>query len=138
MTIEQAIMQLEYCKDFATKDQIIALDIAIKALEPCEDAISRSSLLSKLDDCYKEKIKIAPDNMTEGFMQVEKLIKQELPVTSQLKIGSWIRHDTGHSIYYDCSLCGCCAPCTETADKMLWKLANYCPDCGAKMQGVKR
>ncbi|MCR5144799.1 MAG: hypothetical protein K6B67_05765 [Lachnospiraceae bacterium] len=49
--------------------------------KPCEDAISRSSLLGKLDDYYKEKIKVAPDNMAEGFVQVEKLIKQELSVT---------------------------------------------------------
>ena len=56
-----------------------------------------------------------------------------LPSVSTEKTGRWIKHDTGHSIYYDCSLCGCAAPCTETADKILWKLANYCPDCGAKM-----
>ena len=49
----------------------------LKEQEPCEDAVSRSSLLNKLDDCYKEKIKVAPDNMAEGFMQAEKLIKQE-------------------------------------------------------------
>lgn len=50
------------------------------------------------------------------------------------KTGRWIRHDTGHSIYYDCSLCGCVAPSTEMADKILWKMANYCPDCGSKMK----
>lgn len=42
----------------------------------------------------------------------------------------WIEHDT----YYDCSLCGCVAPCTEMTDSFLWKLSNYCPDCGAKME----
>jgi len=57
----------------------IRLEEKIKELEKeiCEDAISRSSLLNKLDDCYKEKIKVAPDNMAEGFMQVGKLIRQE-------------------------------------------------------------
>lgn len=57
--------------------------LAIEALEqePCEDAISRSNLLSKLDTCYKDKIRVAPDNMAEGFIQVEKLIKQEPLVT---------------------------------------------------------
>lgn len=33
MAIDQAIMQLEYRKDFATKDQIIALDMAINSLK---------------------------------------------------------------------------------------------------------
>lgn len=51
----------------------------------------------------------------------------------QPKTGLWIRHDTGHSKYYTCSLCDCAAPCMETADNILWKLANYCPDCGAMM-----
>ena len=32
LTKEQAIMQLDYRKDFATKDQIIALDMGIEAL----------------------------------------------------------------------------------------------------------
>lgn len=56
------------------------------------------------------------------------------PVTAEPKMGWWVKHDTGYSIYYDCSLCGCAAPCTETADKILWKMANYCSDCGAKME----
>ena len=49
------------------------------------------------------------------------------------KNGRWVKHDTGHSIYYDCSLCGCVAPCTEVSDSFIWKLSTYCPDCGAKM-----
>lgn len=51
--------------------------------------------------------------------------------------GHWVKHDTGHSTYYDCSLCGCLAPCTETADSFIWKLSNFCPDCGAKMIGLQ-
>jgi len=56
-------------------------------------------------------------------------------VTPQIKTAHWVKHDTGHSTYYDCSLCGCAAPCTETADSFIWKLSNFCPDCGAKMEG---
>lgn len=48
--------------------------------------------------------------------------------------GHWIKHDTSRGYYYDCSLCGCLAPCTETADSFLWKLSKFCPDCGAKME----
>ena len=50
------------------------------------------------------------------------------------KMGHWIEHNTPNNTYYDCSLCGCVAPCTETADSFLWKLSNFCPDCGAKME----
>jgi hypothetical protein len=57
--------------------------MAIKALEqqqiipPSQGLIRKESLLAKLDPCYKQKIKVAPDNMAEGFIQVEKLINQE-------------------------------------------------------------
>ena len=49
--------------------------------KPCNDCISRQSLLNKLDPLYKEKIKTAPDNMAEGFTQVSSLIRREPPVT---------------------------------------------------------
>lgn len=52
--------------------------------EPRNDCISRQSLLDKLDPLYEEKIKIAPDNMAEGFTQVSALIKREPPVTPAL------------------------------------------------------
>lgn len=51
-----------------------------------------------------------------------------------MKRGRWIKHNTGHSIYYSCSLCDYIAPYTETADKILWKIANFCPNCGANMK----
>ena len=50
------------------------------------------------------------------------------------KSGKWIKHNTGHSIYYDCSECSCLSPNTEVADGVIWKLSKYCPDCGAKME----
>ena len=54
------------------------------------------------------------------------------------QMGYWIKHNTpNNTYYYDCSLCGCVAPCTETADSYLWKLSNFCPDCGAKMESEK-
>lgn len=51
-----------------------------------------------------------------------------------LKTGKWVKHDTGHSIYYDCSLCSELAKCTETANGFVWNLSKFCPGCGAKME----
>ena len=65
--------------------------------------------------------------------KIIKFINALPPAQLEQKRGRWVRHDTGHSIYYDCSLCGCAAPCTEFSDSFIWKLSTYCPDCGAKM-----
>ena len=41
------------------------------------DVISRESLINKLDPWYKKIKKTAPDNLAEGFMQVDGLIRHE-------------------------------------------------------------
>ena len=41
------------------------------------DLISRSRLLSSINKRYNEKCNIVPDNLAEGFMQMEKLIKEQ-------------------------------------------------------------
>ena len=94
--------------------------------EPCEDAISRQAVLEVFGDIHPL------DYHTNGYV----LKIQKLPsVNPQPKMGYWIKHNTPNKThYYDCSLCGCVAPCTETADSYLWKLSNFCPDCGAKME----
>ena len=64
-------------------------------------------------------------------------IKDAIINGTQPKKGYWVKHDILNNTYYDCSLCGCVAPCTEFADSFVWKLSNFCPDCGAYMRGVK-
>ena len=39
--------------------------------------ISRESLINKLDPWYEKIKKTAPDNLAEGFMQVDGLIRHE-------------------------------------------------------------
>ena len=109
--------------------------------EPCEDAISRSSLLGKLDNCYKEKIKVAPDNMAEGFVQVEKLIKQEPPVTPTRKVGKWIEekyqdYDDEYYWMYRCSECGRTVAHNYANITDVIKVYPFC-HCGADMREVK-
>lgn len=41
------------------------------------DLISRQALLNAMDKRYNEKKDIIPDNLAEGFMQMEKLIKEQ-------------------------------------------------------------
>lgn len=132
MTREEAVEELyriiENQYRSAEKDKE-ALGMAIEALEkePCEDAVSRKAMLK-----YQEYLHGKMPN--EENYKLWEFIKDLPSVTPKQKTGKWIKHDTGHSIYYDCSLCGCTAPHIEVADKILWKLSNYCPDCGAKME----
>lgn len=129
MTREEVIICKSYLNDLdRTHDcNEYKLLMALLDREPCEDAVSRQAVLDMAED------------MTDQFGNKHRVVTEGLismlpPATSTRKKGKWIKHDTGHSIYYDCSLCGCAAPCTETADKILWKLSNYCPDCGAEME----
>lgn len=153
MTREEAkaVIQIVYEKQL--KDEFllniqnevaIKIDTAFKVAfelleqEPCEDCVSRKSLLDKLDPLYKEKIKTAPDNMAEGFLQVSNLIKYEPSVTPACKTGHWILNEkqgvqaTGYKTYH-CSECN-----REISSKYhgmisLLKEFPYC-HCGAKME----
>ena len=58
-----------------------------------------------------------------------------MDIQSERKKGKWVKHVTGHNIYYDCSRCSYIAPWMETADAILWEMTNYCPNCGARMEG---
>ena len=39
--------------------------------------IDVDKLIESMDDIYKEKVNNVPDNLAEGFMQMEKLIRQQ-------------------------------------------------------------
>ena len=137
MTLNKAITDLEteYKSDFNLQLAEWLKELKeIKEQQTCEDTISRSSLLEKLDDCYKEKVKIAPDNMAEGFAQVEKLIKQEPPVTP--KTGHWIEGQTNNPNIHNI-LCSCCFegyPSKGHVNSQYTKERfQYCPKCGARM-----
>ena len=42
-----------------------------------DDLINRRALLDSMDKRYKEKRNIVQDNLAEGFVQMEKLIKEQ-------------------------------------------------------------
>jgi len=136
MTREEALVKVKgYLTDLIPSEDYDIVEEIMSALEQqhCGDCISRQAA----------KLKVARvtwkdgDSCNDFHDKCVDCLDDLVPVTPQPKIGQWIKHDTGHSIYYDCSLCGCLAPCTETADEIIWKMANYCPDCGAKMEKSK-
>ena len=96
-----------------------AIEMAISALEqePCEDAVSRQSVINAIEnDCMKGGLGscFACYNDAQAFRgEIEKL-----PSVTQ-KSGYWIDSSNG----WMCSECNR----DNTYD------TNYCPNCGAKM-----
>ena len=136
MTKEEAIMVLKneqpHCGKkalFPEEKKYEAYDVAIKALEqePCEDCVRRQAVLD-----YLEKM---PSELTsDGRRMVrrrmlEEYISDTLPsVTPQPKNGMWIEHFDESGKWYECDQCH-----TDWGGPV-----NYCPNCGAKMEGDKR
>ena len=97
-----------------------ALQVAIKALEqePCEDAISRQSMLDYLKYLH-------------GEMPEEEFIKELPSVTPARKKGHWIYHsDEG---FVECSECGSATNCDGNIADL-----HFCFNCGAKMDEDER
>lgn len=89
-------------------------------LQPCEDVISRESVIEWLKDKDIIKTKNQEENARRELA--------ELPsVTPQPKTGHWITTRTFmHDGEYYCDKCKCDAPNNEKWD--------YCPNCGVKME----
>ena len=120
-----------------------AVEMAIKALEqePCSDCISREATVERLckiaEIMNKKREGLgSPYVMAALFIQDNK--DEFPPVTPQPKMGRWINAKVGKmfpSNDYKCSECGNILDFDGVncgrGD------ANYCPNCGAKMQEVE-
>ena len=65
--------------------------------------IDADKLIDSMDDRYKEKVNNVPDNLAEGFMQMEKLIKEQPTAFDVGKVISniWDRSELIH-IKHNC------------------------------------
>lgn len=126
MTKAEAIEHLKDILDDVPNDKCIdwieALNKAIEVLgqEPCEDCISRQAML----DATVKKNSIWNSITNSKGENLEEIISQLPPATPQPKIGHWI---VGN-YHIRCSECG---------EDYTYRLRNYCPNCGAKMQEVE-
>lgn len=104
-----------------------------------DEYISRETLLKaveKMDRLDKEtKTKYEYDK--EGYI----LLIQNAPASDvvEVKHGEWIYNcaewgssDYSKDVYYKCSICG------KEYEQFDIDEANYCPNCGAKMDGERR
>jgi hydrogenase maturation factor len=100
----------------------------IKALEqePCDDCISRQAVIE-----YIEASEAELGHSTENELVCQD-IKELPPVTPQQKMGRWILIHKNVNMYI-CSECNN-EPLLIGEIYPIFKLSDYCPNCGAKME----
>lgn len=96
--------------------------------------IDADALLNQMGKTYEEKVKIVNDNLAEGFMQMEKLIKMQPTIEAELVVhGKW----ENENWYLRMLKCSNCKKITQMPQFMPNVKFRYpvCPNCGAKMKG---
>lgn len=108
------------------------LDLAIKALkaQPCDDAVKREAVLNTLDTMDKV---LDEDRTVERYKELLKECYKELPpVTPKPRAGRWVKDDPWTKPH--CSECGKSCIGAHGFDYIT---TDFCPNCGAKMEGEK-
>ena len=80
----------------------------------------------------------ALSNVKKGTMDMADVMYALRAITGgeAQKVGEWIEKDGfDGDVYYDCSVCG--ESWTTIEGTPLDNDMNYCPHCGAKMEGVE-
>ena len=160
MTNKEAIEQLErissHLATIGEKEDYT--DVAIQALEqePCEDAVSRQSVLdlprikshNHWGNVIAESVNVEdiqtlpPVTPTKCIATVkfskedmQKLIDEKMKdIVVERKKGKWINksHTSDCGIKFVASECTCCGKKTFfDCDQLVY---NYCPNCGAEME----
>jgi len=114
--------------DAETKCKMISNILTVKPhyfneKKPCEDAISRQTLQTELENCEVVNVRDENDNFIEYYNAdtVDSILRNLPSVTPQPKIGHWINDDGDNAI------CSCC-------NRLNHLYGTYCKHCGAKME----
>ena len=126
--ISKAITIIAYFRQNFAKSQEAVKNaneiIEVLEQEPCEDCISRQAAIDAIeedkrngnDSCF------ASNYDAQCFKQI---IKELPPVKPEQKMGRWVEHFDESGKWYECDQCH-----TDWGGAV-----NYCPNCGAKMEG---
>lgn len=114
--------------------KVARLEKQIAEQEPCEDCVSRQSVVDFLENHAKDfddtKVRMA-------FRAASSLVENadNVPsVTPTRKKGKWIRHEDRKPLKYGYELIikGKCSNCEEVYGETY--RMKYCPNCGAEME----
>jgi NADH pyrophosphatase NudC (nudix superfamily) len=106
-------------------DYYEALEILMQDMKKVKEAIPRPC-----EDCINRQDALNAITMAEVRYQAVEKIEKLPPVIYKPKEGRWIMH-TGYDAY-EFGIEYSCSECNDWNDKK----SRYCPNCGAKMQGV--
>ena len=124
------------------KEMLEAYDMAIEALEqePCEDCISRTELLSKIDAERKHLLDLKMDGAEHIVVHhARRIIEDMPPVTPQPKVGEWLEKEI-HSDKvgeWQSARCSVCDKYHTTPYMYYFSNYKFCPNCGARMEVEK-
>ena len=96
------------------------------------DTIDRQAAIDAPRTCYDTET-ITMDNGDEYINYGDAVGEIEQLPSAQPKMGRWERHYSRPNVYAD--LCWHCSECGyRSSDNWAYKF-NFCPHCGAKMEG---
>ena len=108
--------------------------------EPCEDAVSRKAVYDAMVEKGQRSRRYKLDEIWElNGTEIREALDTVPSVTPEQKRGKWNAYYHGinetPSFTYSCNQCGYSAPYGLYGGKYSQKEWNFCPNCGAKMEG---
>jgi len=140
MTNEEAWYNVKQGRSIPHKKETLAKIRELIEQKPCEDAISRQAVLDAIYDAdcgYDRNFEL--DHGMCNKADLAKNVENLPPVQPKAKTGKWI--DKMYDFKY------CSAECDKCHQRALgsgsdngwgydYAFPDYCPNCGAKMEGV--
>ena len=99
-------------------------------VKPCEDCISRTKLLERIDEERKHLLDLKMDGAEHILVHHARRIIEDMPsVKPQRPKGRWIEQTDKNKKLYGWFYCSECGAVLGRVDG-----ANYCSECGAEME----
>lgn len=88
---------------------------------------------------YRELLEKASRDFQHNNISRRQYLEMTKPLDEEVrKVGKWLVKDNGNGgKYVECPFCGALAPCTEFADRTVWKYSKFCYDCGNELRGTE-
>lgn len=134
--IEKDIYVCSLESSFADDMKSCAIHSVIEELEkePCEDAVSREEITSKIEEWasgFEDGGYFDGDAVADAIRVCIGIADELPPVTPTHKKGKWVVEDSGN---YNGKYSTCyCSNCKDYYTRA-WREMKYCPNCGAEME----